>query len=333
MNFNDPLHPSDLGLILTYRCTSGCAHCLYNCGPGWQDWMSAEAVRAGLENAVREWGATFQLHLTGGEAFLNTRLLRLAVQTAAELDIPVYAETSAAWCARPEVVEKRLRQLKADGLQALLVSCSPFHAEKIPLIHTLTAIEAGVNVFGPARVTVYQTEWMEQVAAFGVETPVPLEAYIERYGRKRAGRMFWEGYGLISGGRSGERLGDLAMRFPAEEFEGQVCRYEILYAQHAHFDLYGNFIPSFCGGISVGGWNDLGGLREAYRSGQYPALIRKLVEEGPFGLYELAARRYGYRELEDGYAGKCHLCVDARRFLAHRETFPELQPDGFYEQH
>ena len=29
----------DIGLILSYRCRSACAHCLYNFGPDWHDWM------------------------------------------------------------------------------------------------------------------------------------------------------------------------------------------------------------------------------------------------------------------------------------------------------
>ena len=33
------LTPRDIGLILSYRCQTDCAHCLYNCGPDWHDWM------------------------------------------------------------------------------------------------------------------------------------------------------------------------------------------------------------------------------------------------------------------------------------------------------
>jgi hypothetical protein len=35
--------------------------------------------------------------------------------------------------------------------------------------------------------------------------------------------------------------------------------------------------------------------------------------------------------LPDGYAGKCHLCVDVRRHLVRRGGFPELRPAAFYE--
>jgi hypothetical protein len=142
--------------------------------------------------------------------------------------------------------------------------------------------------------------------------------------------MFWEDYSLIGGGRSGERLGHLAMRFPIKSFAGQVCRYEMLYAPHSHFDLYGNYIPSFCGGISLGSWHNLPDLREAYSREDYPPLIRILIEDGPYGLSQEAAQRYAYHPLEEGYAGKCHLCTHVRQHLFRHARFPELQPAQFY---
>jgi hypothetical protein len=33
---------------------------------------------------------------------------------------------------------------------------------------------------------------------------------------------------------------------------------------------------------------------------------------------------YDYQPLEEGYVGKCHLCVDVRRWLVTQGGFPEL---------
>ena len=61
------LCPDDLGIILTYRCQSGCKHCLYNCGPQWpKEAMSVGTLRQALE-AVTLWPRPPQVHLTGGE--------------------------------------------------------------------------------------------------------------------------------------------------------------------------------------------------------------------------------------------------------------------------
>jgi hypothetical protein len=56
-----------------------------------------------------------------------------------------------------------------------------------------------------------------------------------------------------------------------------------------------------------------------------------LVEREPYGLCELAQERHGYRQLPEGYTGKCHLCVDVRRHLVTCGEFPELRPRGFYD--
>jgi len=328
-----PLHPADLGLILSYKCQCACAHCLYNCGPGWRDWMAPEDLPLAFQ-AMLAWEQPFQVHLTGGEPFLNFPLLLQAAQIGTELGVPCYAETNAGWCVREELALQRFEALRQAGLGAVLISCSPFHAEHIPPRRTWLAIQAAIEVFGPQGVIVYLPDWLETVSRFGLEEATPLEAYSKTYGRREAGRLFWEGYGLISGGRAGYRLGDLTPRRPAGRFQGQSCAADILYAHHSHFDLYGNYISGFCGGLAVGSWRDLPRLLDDFAAGRYPPLIAALVESGPFGLFEMALREHGYVPLTGGYAGKCHLCADVRRHLAsqaRQAAYPELNPKSFYE--
>jgi len=324
------LQPFDLGLILSYQCQSACAHCLYTCGPRRHGWMALEEMRRAFQ-VIKAWGAPGQMHLTGGEPFLNYPLLLEAVRAAADLGIPLYVETNAGWCVEPENVLRRFEELRHAGLCALQVSCSPFHAVSIPLKRTLLAIQAGQAVFGSQGVMVYLPQWIEHVASFGMNELVPLERYIQAYGAQRAGEMFWQGYGLIPGGRCGYDLGYLATLRPAADFAGEDCRLELLHAPHSHFDLFGNFIPSFCGGLSLGDWHNLPRVLEDCRSGRIPPLLRTLVDEGPHGLYCQARRWHGYEPLAQGYAGKCHLCVDVRRCLALLGDYAELQPMDFYD--
>jgi hypothetical protein len=328
---SNPLHPYDLGLILSYKCQATCAHCLYNCNPQWSDWMSPEQIRAALK-ATLVWKQGFQVHITGGEPFLNFPLLLQSVKIAKELEITNYLETNAGWCVREELVENRFRTLYQAGLGAILISCSPFHAESIPLERTLLAIRKALEIFGRQRVIVYLSEWLEQLKAFDQGSTTPLETYVEIYGPQQAGRLFWEGYGLISGGRSGYRLGHLIEGRPAEAFQGECCQREILFAHHSHFDLYGNFISGFCGGLAVGNWHDLPDLLNRFQAGDFPELISILVEKGPYGLYTFALNEYKYQPPENGFAGKCHLCVDVRRHLVRQGDFPELKPREFYER-
>jgi hypothetical protein len=324
------LKPSDLGLILSYKCQSNCAHCLYNCGRGWEEWISTVEIDQALQ-ATQAWKHPFQVHITGGEPFLNFPLLKHAVKTCAELGIPVYVETNAGWCVNPELTRRRFAELKEIGLLAVLVSCSPFHAEHIPPERVLRAVEQAADIFSARGVIVYLEDWLAEVASKGLTATTPLEVYADEYGAAAAGQLFWQGYGLISGGRAGYRLGHLIESYAAEEFRRDRCRGELLFAPHSHFDLYGNFIPGFCGGISLGSWHELPQLTDRYRAGQFPPLIGTLIEQGPYGLYPLAAQN-GYTQLPGGYAGKCHLCVDLRRHLHAAGSSTNLQPAGFYSQ-
>ena len=326
----DPLRPTDLGIILSYQCQCTCRHCLYNCGPQWADWMSPEALEEALR-ATGAWDHRFQVHFTGGEPFLRFSLLLEGVRIASELGIPTYAETNAGWCVNGDAVLHRFVALRDAGMSAILISCSPFHAERVPLARTLLAIQKATEVFGRQQVIVYMPHCLPQIRQFSTAECVPLERYVDRFGLVEAGRMLWDAYGIIPAGRAGYQLGHLTHKQPARALRLQDCRMEILYAHHSHLDLYGNYIPWFCGGLALGDWHDLPGLLGDAEARRYPPIIDLLVSSGPHALYEQARSEYGYKELPGGYAGKCHLCVDVRKHLSRLEVFNELQPTRFYE--
>jgi hypothetical protein len=326
------LSPQDIGIILTYQCNSACKHCLYNCGPRWErEAMSKDDLSAALD-AVASWPRPPQVHLTGGEPFIHFDLLLHGVEQAVSRGIACYVETSASWCVEDQETADRFLTLREAGLQAVLVSCSPFHAESIPPIRTLRAIQAAMEVFGGRGLIIYQAEYLNLIQRHEVDRPLPLSHYEQEFGTEEAGRILWQGYGIISGGRSGYALGHLVPNYPAEVFQNARCANEILYAHHSHFDLYGNYISGFCGGLSVGSWYDLPEVLASYRDGRYSPLVKVLIEEGPYGLYQLACEEFQYQVQPAGYTGKCHLCVDVRLHLQKTGDFPELNPHGFYEQ-
>jgi hypothetical protein len=285
---------------------------------------SALQVISTLEKPLGLW-------LTGGEPFLNFPLLLQAVGAASRFQIPCYVETSAGWCLQGQLVYERFSQLRDAGLQAIVISCSPFHAAVIPLKRTLLAIAIALEVFGPDRVIVSRVEWLDQLRRFSFDEAIPLDQYIQSYGRGPAGVMFWEGYRLIAGGRSGFRLGYLTQRRPVQAFEAENCLPEVLYPRQVFFDLFGNFIPSCCSGLSLGAWSQALHLREEFDPDNLSPLISILVKSGPYGLFTLARDQYEYKPQRSGYVGKCHLCVDVRHHLAMNGIFPELAPQQYYE--
>ena len=326
------LRPIDsCGVMLSYRCQCGCRHCVYACGPRWRDWMSKDFLENLLQSIGRTWVFPRGLHLAGGEAFLNFELLLFAVERCRALRLPIeYVETNAGWCLDYETGLEKFRLLREAGLFSVLISVSPFHAETIPLKRTLSAIKAAEEVFGPGNVVVYMRRFIPLIEKFGRERPVPLKRWLEAFGPREAGRLFWEGYALIPGGRAGVELGGLSpWRLRPEDFAGETCAREILLSAHAHFDPYGNYIPLFCGGLSLGQFEDLPAFVRDFDYRKL-TLVRLLVEGGPLALARFAAENFGFVPKE-GYAGKCHLCVEVRAHLAAREDFPELSPRAFYE--
>lgn len=322
------LSPSDIGLILSYHCLAGCAHCVYNCGPNREGWMQPEDIRTALES-MQVWQHPFQVHITGGEPFLNFPLLLHAVEIAVELGIPVYVETNASWCVREALVEERFQVLRRAGLLAVLISCSPFHTETIPLERTQLALRKAVDVFGEERVLLYQAQWMQLLSRFDTRDKIPLNDLESMWGRGRLGDLLWNGFGLMGGGRCGVRLGDLITGRGIEAFRGEACRRELLYAPHSHFDLYGNYVPGFCGGISLGSWRDLPDLQSPAERGELSFVLQTLVESGPCGLLDRAVEA-GFHPDPAGYADKCHLCVEIRRSLTELGDYEELKPSEFY---
>jgi len=292
--------------------------------------MTLEVAREAVQ-AMKHWQHRFQVHLTGGEPFLNLELLCQAARILAEAAIPQYVETNAGWCTDAGKTREWLEEVRRAGVGAILISCSPFQAEHIPLRRALVAIEQALQVFGPNGVIVYQTHCIRQVAQFSVDEVVPLEAYVERYGKDAAGRIFWDEYSLIGAGRSSYALGHLSRKYPAEHFRGETCAHELLHPHHSHFDLYGNHISWFCGGLRVGDWRRLAQTLNDFAGGNFPPLIQVLVTQGPWGLLAVAQKEYHYRRRPEGYTSKCHLCTDLRRHLVQLEDFPELQPRQFYE--
>ncbi len=325
--------PVSAGVLLTYKCSGACRHCMYACSPRWPaDWIAvddAERVLEGLASSMRgryppdaPVGVNSGLHFTGGEPFLNFELLLGLVGIAADLGIPgIFVETNASWCVTDAVVRDRLRALRGAGLRGILISVNPFLLEHVPFERTKRAVRIALEVFGPRNVLVYQAPFYEELSRLGIEGTLPLEEYLK------------EGYGLACAelflsGRAAYKLAHLFPRYPARRFFGSSCRRELIRDWHVHVDNYCNFIPGFCAGLSLGDARDLTAICAGIDPAGYPVLRALLADLAE--LYRLGVA-HGYVEREEGYISRCHLCLDIRRHLARRGDFPELAPRAFYE--
>ncbi len=325
--------PYSLGIFLTYRCNSHCQHCMYACSSRWRsDWLSiddAEAIFDQLAQGMRpryrysdRVGLNSGLHFTGGEPFLNRDLLLELVRLAARRRLPgLFVETNAFWCREDAQTRRQMLELKKGGLQGILISVNPFLLEYVPFERTDRAVRIAEEVFGH-NAMIYQAYFLRQFRDLGIKGTLSFPEYLAQAGH---GLRYAE---ILLNGRLPFKLGHLFARYPARHFFTVSCRGELLRDWHVHIDNYGNYVPAYCGGISLGDARQLDRLCAGIDLEKLPvvkALLGSLRE-----LYDLGCR-YGYVERADGYVSKCHLCADIRRHLAQAGSFVELQPVAFYD--
>jgi hypothetical protein len=323
--------PTSAGILLTYKCSGACKHCLYASSPSWSsDWLSmsdAELILSQLARSLdsskyRGVGFNSGIHFTGGEPFLNYDLLLKVTSLAHNLGIrSILVETNCVWCTNDEATHDRMRQLRDAGLAGILISANPFVVEHVPFERIKRAVRIGLEVLG-SGVMVYQFAFYEEFLRMGLRGRLSLEEYLQRGGR---GLRHAE---LLAGGRVAYGLGHLFRHYPAHRFFGESCRHELIRDWHIHIDNYCNFVPGFCAGISLGDGRSLEALCSGIDLTMRPVVQALLGSLGE--LYELGTAE-GYQEL-DGYVSKCHLCIDIRRHLAAVGGFEELQPRQFYER-
>lgn len=309
------------GLLLTYWCNARCALCYVYSSPrrgGRLDLPDALRVWRGLDELAAAHGRQMRIHLSGGEPFGDWPHLLSIVRAARDAGLSRLekVETNAFWATSDALVRVRLEQLDALGMERLVVSSDVYHQRFVPFERVRRCVEVGRQVLGRGRVRVRWWDFYRRPLDPRALPPARrLRCYAAALRRHRE-RLT---------GRAADRLARLLPRHPAEHFRDQHCTAQILQSRHVHIDPYGHVFPGVCNGIILGN-----ALRE-----RIPVLWSRLAtdwERNPVlaavvrgGSYALLqhAREFGYRELERGYADRCHLCHHVRRFLHARGIWPE----------
>jgi hypothetical protein len=315
------------GLMLTWRCTNACRHCLYRCSPRWPDeWMSLETASRVFQALAREKHLD-AIHIAGGEATLNLDHLVKIIEMASEYNIPLsYLETNASWCEDRQVALQGMERLKNAGLPAILVSVSMFHNEFVPFRASRNAVETATEVFGRHGVYIYLPHMYEFLAHLPDDGTHSLEQLCRYAGIDAASPEVVQTYGIIPGGRAAGALRNCYRPRPASRFRHENCLGELLNTTHFHIDPEGNLFTGLCAGIAAATPED---LHPEIQPETYPVLSI-LMEEGPFGLMALARREAGYTERPEGYVSKCDLCYEVRKALHATGRYEELCPAYFY---
>jgi hypothetical protein len=311
---------------------------MYACSPKWTgDWITVDQLEQFLPQLAKvirpsPYGRQYMslnhgLHFSGGEPFLNFKLLLKAVEIAETLKIPsTFVETNCFWCKNDALTRERLQTLKGKGLKGIMISVNPFYAEYVPFERTDRCIRISQDVFGP-NVMVYQVEYYRLFKRLGITGKLSIDEYL-KLAREESISDTVE---LFLMGRAAEELKSLYPGYPSKRLVNTPCQPDFLRSWHNHFDNYGNFMPGYCGGISLGSWFEMDRLLKERIDLENRPVLKYLVKEDMKGLLNFALDM-GYQELSEDYVSKCHLCLDIRKYLASNGDYDELKPGKFYEQ-
>jgi hypothetical protein len=237
----------------------------------------------------------------------------------------LFVETNCFWSTDDEMTMERLEELRAAGLRGILISVNPFILEYVPFEKTLRAIRISRQVFG-GNVMVYQESFLRQFRSLGIEGILSFQEYL-----RRAGHHSLSYVELIPMGRACYKLGHLYNKHPANRFFNSSCKEELTRPWHAHVDNYFNYMTGYCGGISLGDARHLDEICRGIELDDHPILAKLVTRNGIGKLFKLGDEEYGYKQLDDGYVSKCHLCLDIRTHIAERtDEYEELRPQDFY---
>ena len=315
------------GLITNYFCTSRCKHCLYNCSPAWEkDYIIPQTAEENLL-AIRKLGCT-AVHIGGGEPLLRPAKLSAVLEIASTAGVTVdYVETNSSWFRDADSAAATLSQLRQSGLQTLLVSISPFHNEYIPLAKIKGVLDAarrtGINIFP------WVPDFLEDLSELDATGTHSLAEYEALFGPEYMMRLP-QRYWVHMGGRALKTFRPFFAEKSAEQILKENtgnCAVELSDTGHFHLDLFGNYIPGLCSGLSI----KRDDLSQPLAADRYPVLST-LFAKGIRGIYKMARDAFDYTPAKSVYINKCDLCTEIRTlFVQHNFGGPaELNPKEFY---
>jgi hypothetical protein len=295
------------GIITNYFCTSSCKHCLYNCSPHWEKHYIDLPTAQDVLRMVRSLGCR-SIHIGGGEPLLRPDKLGTVLQTAAEVGVSVeYVETNSSWFNDNKSAETLLTRLRKQGLNTLLVSISPFHNEQIPFFKVKGVIAAaqscGVGIFP------WVTDFITDLSKFDPMKTHSLEEYSHAFGQDYLVQVL-KRYWIHMGGRALETFRPLLAQKTFQQIidePAENCYGDLSNTSHFHVDLFGNYIPGLCSGLSIR-IEDLG---KPLSDETYP-ILTTLLRCGIRGLVNMAQDVVGFRPQKQFYINKCDLCTEVR---------------------
>ncbi len=132
---------STISLMLTYKCTIACPHCIVGAGPNRKEEMSLRHALDWIDEAASyRKGMIKGIALTGGEPFYNISNLVEISSHAKQSGFVVSVVTNAFWAVTEEQAIETLQRVPA--LQMISISTDIYHQQFITLENIRNAVQA-----------------------------------------------------------------------------------------------------------------------------------------------------------------------------------------------
>jgi pyruvate-formate lyase-activating enzyme len=132
---------SNIGMMLTYKCSIACPHCIVEAGPHRKEEMPVDLALKWVKQAsIYNNGQIKGLALTGGEPFFNLENLARISSYASDLGFIVSVVTNAFWARTFDQAVEVLTGLPA--IKLLSVSTDVYHQKFVPLENIKNAVNA-----------------------------------------------------------------------------------------------------------------------------------------------------------------------------------------------
>lgn len=318
------------GVMLSYRCTIACRHCLFACKPGNPDAVMSVADAV---TCIEEFSKLDRIvHLSGGEPFMFYDVLLSATKASSKRGFPPHmVQTNCSWCNSDEIVAERFKALRDLGMLGMYFSSDPYHQEFVPAENVRRAIRIATTIFGPDNIVGSGSAVPEN--ADELENMTRDEEKLRERVRSAPPRMVGRAFFALSRYLDERPVSQLVQdRIWGPHWGPDNCAVDFDPAtmMEVHGDPYGN-LQTNCG-IILGNIrdNDIAEVMTKDYIARHPiaGILATEGADGPFKLLEIAEEK-GYRRREK-YAQKCSLCFEVRSFL--RPYYPQFfGPQEIYE--
>ncbi len=312
--------------LITFRCPSKCAHCVYQAGPEQEGHINLNEAEKWLSELAEikqfEW-----ITLHGGEPFLYLDEMKAILRMAKELGIPRRGSiTNGYWARTPSFAKKTLKGLVNAGLNRITFSVDGFHQQYIDIRSVKFGIEAAISL-GIERIWIdsYYLESIDSENMFDKMTKGSLREV------QGIGEVEYSLHKVDFEGRGAKSL--VGYTEVSSEIPRGACVLpywlggDLQSPEVIEIDFEGNV--TLCPGVCIGNakLESLKKILSNYAYTNHP-IIRILVEEGPVGLYRHATQ-HGLNP-SPKFVNECHLCFEMRKLLhEHYQRF--LAPKRCYQ--